>query len=442
MSAGEKIAIVTVHGTGDTAEGPDGQKWYQRGSQFTDALRQRLAGAGLDAEIEPVLWSGANSAADRENGADKLAKELKKLKGRYSSVHVLSHSHGGNVASDAAMFTRWGARGRKDLFDSLTTVGTPFFNLRTGVFQRAMGTLFLWLTWASLVLFPLIAVAMFVVPMDDRPPIEVALIYIFGVGACLFFMFGISRRGARRMNRPKRNDARAVLSIWHENDEAISFLRRVEELPIEAFPRGALYRGSRAAAISWGVLGVIVMGLVLPSLYVLGWFDAFGIDDSPSAGRAADTFAATAAGLVLAPAIFVLVYLAYRYIVGGVAEIGARRPLNGFVSGVLRGIAYGRDGDQVICNVSTDCHLYGTDSRKLDGEVAQRMQVAADAAADRLIAKYRWSLFTVGSDTNAPLADLARDAMTWDSLIHTTYFDQPEVVDMIAAHIAANAKSD
>jgi hypothetical protein len=34
--------------------------------------------------------------------------------------------------------------------------------------------------------------------------------------------------------------------------------------------------------------------------------------------------------------------------------------------------------------------------------------------------------------------------MTWDSLIHTTYFDQPEIADMIADYIVtqqrANAK--
>jgi hypothetical protein len=30
-----RIAIVTVHGTGDTAPGLDGEKWFQRGAAFT-----------------------------------------------------------------------------------------------------------------------------------------------------------------------------------------------------------------------------------------------------------------------------------------------------------------------------------------------------------------------------------------------------------------------
>lgn len=440
--AGEKIAVVTVHGTGDTAEGPEGTKWFQQGSQFTERLRQKLSSAGVDAEIIPVLWSGANSAAEREKGAVKLANALKRLRGRFGSVHVIGHSHGGNVANDAAIFLRWGMRGSgKDTFNTLTTVGTPFLNLRTGFLQRLAGMTFLYLTWASLIIFPIMGVGMFF--LDERPTLTLILFYLFGIGACLLFMFGISRAGARRIRRPTRkSEARSVLAIWHENDEAISFLRRVEEVPIEAFPRGALFRGSRSAAISWGVLAVILVGLAFPAMYMLGLADVFGIDTTPSAGRGSDSFAAMAIGLVFAPAVFVLVYWLYRYGVGGAAELGVRGPLNGLVSGAFRGIAMGRDGDQLVCNVSTDSHTFGTESRKLEGELALRMRTAADKAADKLIDKYRWSLFTVGADTNAPLTNLATDAMTWDSLIHTTYFDQPEIVDMIAAHIAANARQN
>ena len=48
MARGGKIAIVTVHGTGDTAEGEEGQKWFQRGSAFSERLRQRLAAGHFD----------------------------------------------------------------------------------------------------------------------------------------------------------------------------------------------------------------------------------------------------------------------------------------------------------------------------------------------------------------------------------------------------------
>jgi hypothetical protein len=72
-----KVAIVTVHGTGDTAEGLDGDKWFQRGSQFSQRLLQNLSAQGITGEIVPHLWSGANSAWDRERGANKLAARIR-----------------------------------------------------------------------------------------------------------------------------------------------------------------------------------------------------------------------------------------------------------------------------------------------------------------------------------------------------------------------------
>ncbi|MBY0565293.1 MAG: hypothetical protein K2P58_14060 [Hyphomonadaceae bacterium] len=441
MAREGKIAVVTVHGTGDTATTLDGPKWFQRGSSFVQALSAKLAASGLDVDIHPHLWSGANSAAERERGAERLAPLLKRLGGQYESVHVIGHSHGGNVANEAALHLRWGMKRRKnEPMHSLITVGTPFLALRAGFLQTLAGMLFLALTWGSIVAVPVLALGAWV-NGDLTENVAGFLVLIAIVGLCSLFMLSMSRRGARRILRPRKAVAteRPMYAIWHENDEAISFLRRVEELPIEPFPEGALFRGSRSAAISWGVFAVIVVSLILPSLYAVGWFDAFGVDTTASAGRGVDIFASIMLGLLIAPIVFVAVYLGYRFIVGGVAEIGVRRPVNGWVGGVLRGIAMGRDGDQFLGQVSTESHTHQTESRKLEGEVVQRMQAAAAASADKLIDKYRWSLFTVGADSNAPLTDLATDAMTWDSLIHTTYFDQPEVVDLIAAHIVARA---
>ncbi len=437
-----KIAIVTVHGTGDTAESEEGQKWYQRGSAFTERLRQKLASEGCDADIQPVLWSGANSHSQREKGAEKLVSELKRCRGRYDSIHVIGHSHGGNVANEAAVHMRWGLKRRKrEPFESLITVGTPFFNVRTGWLQRLAGMLFLLITWGSVIMGPLVGLYVLLSGTGGQN-IGLFLAAIALITAGALYMLAISRRGARRIMRPRKigGDERPVLALWHENDEAISFLRRVEELPIEPFPRGSMFPGPQSSAIGWGVVAVLIVGIVIPLLYAFDIVDLYGVDETPSDGRAADVFSAVGMGLLVAPVVFMLVYWFNRYVVGGLAEIAARPPINGFISGALRGMAMGRDGDQVICNVSTDSHTHRTESRKLSGEVATRMQSASGAAADKLLDKYRWSLFTVGADTNAPLTDLANDAMTWDSLIHTTYFDQPEVVDIIAAHIAARAK--
>lgn len=451
----DKIAVVTVHGTGDTAHGPDGEKWFQRGSKFTDDVKRRLAEQGVEADIVPHLWSGANSAWERERGANKLAARIRKLFHRYAGVHVIGHSHGGNVANDAAVLLKWGLRGgrKNERLDSLTTVGTPFFNVRTGFLQMLAGVVFLVVAWGSALAFPITAlVSLYYVltTHEQQAGMFVAwLAYVLLVGPCVWFMLNMSRQGIRRVLRPRTGGRtqESIFAIWHENDEAISFLQRVEELPVEAFPRGSLFRGSRSAAISWGVLAVIVLCLANPVIYSLNLGDYFHInyDIDPLTGQiekanAGNIIAVTILGLLFAPVFFFLAYAFYRFIVGGVSEFGARPPMNRFVGGVLRGVAYGRDGDQELFGVSTTSHTHNTVTHVLTGDVAARMQTRANAAADKLIDKYRWALFSVGGDSSGSLTTLTTDAMTWDSLIHTTYFDQPETAEVVANYIAAQVK--
>lgn len=446
----DAIAVVTVHGTGDTAAAAAGEKWFQQGSSFTERVKQRLGAAGVPAEIVPHLWTGANSARDRELGADALAKTIKKCAQLYAGVHVIGHSHGGNVANDAAILSKWGRRRNKERIQSLISVGTPFFDQKTGPLQVLAGLLFLALTWISVLMFVPTAIALIVMFASGQAPavaIGAPFLYVFGIGACLWFMLHISRRGVRRILRP-RGGAKlkvAAYAIWHQNDEAISFLQRVETLPLEPFPRGSMFRSSRGGAISWGVIGVIFLGLVVPILHLLG-IDVLGLQTPLPDGTIEQMggFEMFGVSSIIAfwftPIIFVVIYLLYRYIVGGFSEIGLRGVLNRWVTGILRGTAMGRDGDQILCKVSTASHSYRTEEHILQGDVAARMQEGANGAAERLIGKYRWALFTVGEDANTALTKLTTDAMTWDSLIHTTYFDQPEVADLIADYIARRVR--
>ncbi|MFZ2030301.1 MAG: hypothetical protein WAU68_08335 [Vitreimonas sp.] len=448
----DTIAIVTVHGTGDTAHGPDGEKWFQRGSRFTERLKRDLAAQAIESEIVPHLWTGANSAWERERAANKLAALVRRLRGRYAGVHIIGHSHGGNVANDAAVLLKWGLRrhAKNERFDSLVTVGTPFFDVRTGWIQALAGVLFLVIAWGSAIAFPLTALfALYSIltgdPAERGAMFVLWLLYIAVIGPCVFFMLSLSRQGIRRILRPRRGGRTKtqIFSIWHDNDEAISFLERVQELPLEPFPRGALFRGSRGAAISLGVLSVIAIALLNPLAYAFHWadflnFEASATENSPVSNVAALTFL----GLLFAPAIFIAFYIVYRFLIGGAQEVGARGSMNRFVAGVLRGIAYGRDGDQVLCNVSPRSHTHLTQEHRIAGECAARMQAGAHDAAGKLIDKYRWALFSVGGDSSASLTSLTTDAMTWDSLIHTTYFDQPEVADAIAGYIAAKVKQE
>lgn len=451
--AESKVAIVTVHGTGDTAEGPDGDKWFQRGSQFCTRLLQHLGAQGVGADIVPHLWSGANSAWDRERAANRLANRLRGLFRRYDSIHVIGHSHGGNVANDAAVLLKWGLRRSANLekFDSLTTVGTPFFNIKTGWPQKLAGIIFLIIAWGSAIFIPPLAAYLAYDVISGQNDMEltsqqegyVMIALLALIIPCTLFMLNMSRQGIRRILRPRTGGRTrtSVFAIWHQNDEAISFLQRVEELNLEPFPRGSMFRSSRATAISMGVLGVLIVGLANPILYSFGLADMMSFNTTNADEDVASNILTVALlSLMAAPAIFTAVYLGYRWLVGGFQELGVRAPMNRFVGGVLRGVAMGRDGDQVLCNVSPRSHTHATQELVLSGECAARMQTAANGAAGALIDKYRWALFSVGGDSSASLTSLTTDAMTWNSLIHTTYFDQPEVAAAIGDHIVRTVR--
>lgn len=489
-NTGDRIAIVTVHGTGDTAKEADGKKWFQRGSDFTTRLVQRLASHGIVADIIPYNWSGANSAKGREAGSEKLAKTLTATSKNYAGVHVIGHSHGGNVANDAATMMSWrrSKKKKKHKVDSITTVGTPFFKAELSASESLGGIIFLMISIVSVLALIVFGIALVALALEqgqgfdaymrqvtqaaeaagnnftERELIEQATALAeqnkslaastritLGLVAVsvipLFFIFPIALTGLRRILRlraKKVGDA-MLFSVWHPNDEAIAFLQRVERLPVQPFPKGSLWRGSRTSGIVWGVraiIAVVLGGLVTWILGLSGmtapttWVD----ENGGQITLAAVGGWTMAVGLLGAPLIFSIAYALARLFGGLVPEWAFRGYLNGAISGIVKGMAFGQDGDERIGKVATASHTYGVREHILEGDVALRMQNAAAGAAGKLIERYRWALFTVGPDTNAALDNLATDAMTWDSLIHTTYFDQPEVADVIGDYIADEAK--
>lgn len=505
-----QIAVITVHGTGDTAKELEGTKWFQNGSVFADRLKKRLADQGVEAAVIPHLWTGANSAQGRENGARTLASAIKRHAKDYGGVHVIGHSHGGNVANDAATILNWRRRkSHHQRLTSITTVGTPFFKRQLGRAEAFGATMFAAVTTLSIVvlLFTALVVtsmikelhgdearygqefdAQWVITapvggaeyqaqraeyirgkMDDveafKGPIafaSLALPVVLPISAiALFFMIPLSIQGYLRVWRVRRRqnlDAK-LFSIWHPNDEAISFLKRIEELPIEPFPRWALWRSSRATGTLYGVraivwplvlsLGVVALGLAgllkITDADYEAFGNFFGFDGLSIFGGLSSVdlgIVIALAIILLAPLLFAAAYVLTRIVRGLAFEILGRGWINTTVSSILRGMAFGRDSDERIGHIATESHTFGVRPYVVEGEVADRMRAGASTSASSLIEKYRWALFTVGPDTNGAVNKLATDAMTWDSLIHTTYFDQPEIADVIGDYIAESVERE
>lgn len=449
-----RIAIVTVHGTNDSAPGPDGEKWYQRGSAFTEHLKQKLAGHGLEVDIVPHLWSGANSSHGREQGADDLCKKVKKCAKSHDSVHVIAHSHGGNVANMAADRMLWGVKRKRKSFTSLTTVGTPFFKIGSSPIAAVGGWIFVVIVVLSALFVMPFSIAMIFALLlagGDMTGNVIGALFFAGGGVAIaflyLFMWRLGQRGLRRVRRVKRKDDchAQVLALSHPNDEAITFLQRIETIPFEPFPKGSMRQGAKMRATQWGVNSALY-GVILPVIFgfVLLFWSAMPADILQKMESVVPRDQLNNVFLIFllwsipaVPAIFFLFYISRRFVIGYPSEWWFRGQMNGFVATILRDMAMGRDSDQRISKVSSGSHSLRTKEVKLEGDVAKRMQAGADTASAALIEKYRWVLFSSGEDSNASLSELSADAMTWNSLIHTTYFDQPEVIDVIAEYIVA-----
>lgn len=448
-----KIAVISVHGTNDSTPGEgERRKWWEAESGFCRGLVQRLAARGVEADVVAHIWSGANSAVARERGAEALAKTIRQCDRDYAGVHVIGHSHGGNVASHAAEIVGFGLPRRRQRMQSLTTVGTPYFKSQFGAREVFGAYAFLVLTLASVIGLGVITAF----SVHQRVVEGVTNIGLIGVTLALWLVtlgvfllvFPLALRGVRRVARFRRRNASSseVLAIWHNNDEAIAFLRKMESFDIRPMPPWGFFRGSRQLGVTIGIWVVLIAAIAS-----LGWaaynfllvklaYDWNMLDtQSPMVAAAWDSGQiATLLGITFAGALvlFGIVYALVR-LVFAAADVLTMPWLNGLVRGRIRGMAFGADSDQGIGEVSTASHSHPTRELVLEGPYADRLRDNAAAAANQLLERYRWALFTVEGDAAQALNQLALDAMTWKSLVHTTYFDHDELADIVAEHICA-----
>jgi carboxylesterase len=77
------------------------RRWWKPDSPFSDAVRR---GFGRQCDIRTHEWTGKNRHRDRIAAADALAERIKLECRPDDRIHLLGHSHGGNVALLAANF--------------------------------------------------------------------------------------------------------------------------------------------------------------------------------------------------------------------------------------------------------------------------------------------------------------------------------------------------
>ena len=115
----EKV-LITVHGTGDATAQLANPKWWQRESEFAKKIIERAQSAGETVRFHSFCWSGANSQTSRMSASKSFAKKIRSdFPG--ADIHIVAHSHGGNVVLDS--LCELGEV--KDNIKSILLVGTP-----------------------------------------------------------------------------------------------------------------------------------------------------------------------------------------------------------------------------------------------------------------------------------------------------------------------------
>src|SRR5262249_5029777 len=126
--------IILVHGTFAEPQFDGSSQWYQPGSEFCRDLDARLAQLDCRARCWAHLtdahsyfsWNGHNDWAARSAAAVELAKLLRSLIKDGWRVHIIAHSHGGNVLLEALDIGAEGFAAAHDYEGGyLVLMGTP-----------------------------------------------------------------------------------------------------------------------------------------------------------------------------------------------------------------------------------------------------------------------------------------------------------------------------
>lgn len=435
---GKTVLVITVHGTWASDRNSDDPKWWEAQSQFLNWLREDLDHSYCT--IEEFIWSGANSDKERTEAAKDLAKLLSEPRlSDFDEVHIIAHSHGGNVVEMA--IKRLNAFSWKSVFRpsvclkpplSIVTVGAPYFRSRVPPFRRLgqIGSLF---AVPGFVILGFGAYSTVVnPPFGPGAPstgtiiagmVFVSLAAILCLATALLFLRDaletVHFRTSRQCSTPR------WLAVVHPSDEAVSALRTADGEFLKVFESQALRRNILSSVFNLGIL--LFVTAMVGGIFL--W--AYGaMEEGMTSDTLMSLFLPAALVGAFLPVIWLVIYLLLLPASPILAYLG-----NAIVNGRIHGFAMGQDHFSRLDLVSNTPHSLESDLVVLSGDWHDRMLVAAQAALVRVLEGNHAQFFR--TDLSSLLGDIfARTDSdgVFDGLIHTSYFRHRELARLVAKH--------
>ncbi|GAB2674475.1 hypothetical protein Q4574_19135 [Aliiglaciecola sp. 3_MG-2023] len=437
------IKLVTVHGTGAGDITSSGDKWWQLGSVFMDELQKRLDLDPNQVEIVPFQWeNGPNSEDKRRDAGSALAKQLASYDEAEQDYYLIGHSHGGSVIYNALLKSV----DNKTPFKRLKvwcTVGTPFLDYRpnTFLFQRlrSIGLTIYTTGIVSLVLgFWIMLMALFKTEVNQNIVTLGHAMTLYGVitYACLWLY---ERRRKSWFTKKQKKRVEALYSnlwcgLWHKEDEAISALSNVQNISAPIIPSTFLL--PVVASFQFGL--VILIGLIFAFDLAFNSGDMlnyFLTSEDGSEGFSIGGITFSIAFEIL------LIWIPITWILTKLLSVFAHlfgRPLayilNKIVWASIQKRAWGDDLlKEDVHAISSHPPEFEHKCDFLGDSIADPLRQHSEKNAIKTLHKVRLVLgMSENADATPDIRTELSDSINWQELIHTSYFDVPAFIDLLA----------
>lgn len=441
-----RTVFVTVHGTFDGVPNAIEPRWWEPTSAFWRAVCAPSQFGTLTGTVKSFVWSGKNSAFERELAARALASELRALRKDFDNIHLIGHSHGGNVIEDALERIAWNGARRPSLSKhrcpskvrSVTTLGTPFLDRREPVLRKILIILMLILVVLMALLLVVIGIGVYYMTggteqifnqneLVTATLIGASVIVVLLLPLVLLFIRNWHTLRFRRSTRTPAN----WLAIFHPQDEAIFLLTSTNNANYEFYQKGVISANVRrrldAAIIFAASASLILLLAGLAAQYIPGL---------PAISLFGTSYTADVALIMLGIiALLSTPVFAFVRLFVGLFDMPLRSWFNGQIRGILKGLAFGEDHHVHLVNVAAVPFVFECSGVAVAGPTGDTMASEAKKSFIDYVSTSHQCISWQSAKANTDAIGDMLMGLTSVRTIHSAYFNQPEIAAMIAHHM-------